>query len=341
MQKNNLRSHAFHTGCTFPSKYLLAAALLAASALSLLSLMTGRYPLTLGLLLKGDTQAVRVFVTLRLPRTGMALLGGFGLGIAGYVFQTVFRNPLASPDMIGVSSGASAGAAFGILFLSSGAFSGALSITASAFAGGLLAVFLTLALGSLAPQKGGASIVLAGVAVHSLAQTFLMILKLLADPEKELSSIEYWLMGSLGAVTLRRLPVSLILGLCSIVGLCLLHRQILLLSLEESESRMLGVPVERLRFAVLLLATLLTASIISNTGLISFIGLLAPHTARLLARDNRFPTFLLSGLWGSILLLAADILARSAGAGELPVSIFTSLLGAPFLIYLVVRSDRP
>ena len=341
MQKNNLRFRSFRTGHTFPSKYLLAAALFMVSALSFLSLMTGRYPLSFGLLLSGDTQAVRVFITLRVPRTGMALLGGFGLGIAGYVFQTIFRNPLASPDIIGVSSGASAGAAFGILFLSSGAFAGGLSVTASAFAGGLLAVFLTLALGTLVPGKGSASMILAGIAVHSLAQTFLMILKLLADPEKELASIEYWLMGSLGAVTLKRLPVSRILGLGCVAGLCLLHRQLLLLSLEESESRMLGVPVEKLRFAVLLLATLLTASIISNTGLISFIGLLAPHTARLLSRDNRFPTLLLSGLWGSILLLAADILARSAGAGELPVSIFTSLLGAPFLIYLVVRSDHP
>ena len=136
MQKNNLRFRSFHTGHTFPSKYLLAAALFMVSALSFLSLMTGRYPLSFGLLLSGDTQAVQVFITLRVPRTGMALLGGFGLGIAGYVFQTIFRNPLASPDMIGVSSGASAGAAFGILFLSSGAFAGGLSVTASAFTGG-------------------------------------------------------------------------------------------------------------------------------------------------------------------------------------------------------------
>lgn len=313
------------------------ATFLVVAALSFLSLMVGKYPLTLSLLLHGDPQAVRVFLTLRIPRTCMALFGGFGLGIAGYVFQTIFRNPLASPDIIGVSSGASAGAAFGILFLSSGAFWGGLPVTLSAFLGGLLAVMLTLALGSLSPGKGSASIVLAGIAVHSLAQTLLMVLKLLADPEKELATIEYWLMGSLGSISLYRLPASLIIGICSIAGICLLHRQILLLSLEDSESRMLGVPTGRLRLAVLFLATLLTASVISNTGLISFVGLLAPHTARLLIKNSRFPALVLSGLWGSLLLLSADILARSVAASELPVSIFTSLLGAPFLIYLVLK----
>ena len=313
------------------------ATFLVVAALSFLSLTVGKYPLTLSLLLHGDTQALRVFLTLRIPRTCMALFGGFGLGIAGYVFQTIFRNPLASPDIIGVSSGASAGAAFGILFLSSRAFWGGLPVTLAAFLGGLLAVMLTLALGSLSLGKGSASIVLAGIAVHSLAQTLLMVLKLLADPEKELATIEYWLMGSLGSISLYRLPASLIIGICSIAGICLLHRQILLLSLEDSESRMLGVPTGRLRLAVLFFATLLTASVISNTGLISFVGLLAPHTARLLIKNSRFPALVLSGLWGSLLLLSADILARSVAASELPVSIFTSLLGAPFLIYLVLK----
>lgn len=350
MRKNDCQIPASCSGCSLWEKRMLTAAFLMTAALSLLSLSIGKYPLTPALLLGGDPQAVRVFLTLRVPRTCMALLGGFGLGIAGNVFQTVFHNPLASPDIIGVSSGASAGAAFGILFLSPGIFSvsspglsfGGLPVTLSAFCGGLLAVMLTLALGSLSQGrfsagKGDASIVLAGIAVHSLAQTLLMALKLLADPEKELASIEYWLMGSLGGISLYRLPTSLIIGVFSALGICLLHRQILLLSLDESESRMLGVSVGKLRLTVLLLATLLTAAVISNTGLISFIGLLAPHTARLLTRSSRFPTLLLGGLWGSLLLLAADILARSAGSGELPVSIFTSLLGAPFLIWLVIK----
>ncbi|MDE6202871.1 MAG: iron ABC transporter permease, partial [Lachnospiraceae bacterium] len=232
--------------------------------------------MTFALLRGGNPQAVKVFLTLRLPRTCMALLGGFGLGAAGYVYQMVFRNPLASPDIIGVSSGASAGAAFGILFLSAGAFSVALA----SFLGGLAAVLLTLALTRLAPGRGQGAIVLAGIAVHSLAQTLLMILKLTADPERELASIEYWIMGSLSGISLYRLPFTAVVCFLCLAGIFVLHRQILLLSVDEEESRMLGVPVGKMRLAVLLLATLLTAAIISLTGLISFIGLIAPHTAR-------------------------------------------------------------
>lgn len=301
-----------------------------------MSLMLGKYPLKAGMLLEGDVQAVRVFLTLRLPRTCIALLGGFMLGASGYVYQMVFRNPLASPDVIGVSSGASAGAAFAILFLPGTAF----FVTASAFAGGLCAVVLSLSLASLARGRGNASVVLAGVAVHALAQTLLMVLKLTADPEKELASIEYWMMGSLNGITRSQLPIPAAICIVGTAGLFLLYRQILLLSVEEDEAHLLGVSVGRIRLLVLLLATLVVTSVISVTGLISFIALLAPHTARLLTRENRASTMLLGGLIGSLLLCTADMLARSVSASELPVSIFTSLLGAPFLLYLLVRREE-
>lgn len=298
-----------------------------------LSLLVGKYPLSLREMLAGNAMHLRIFLTLRLPRGVMAALGGFGLGAAGYVFQTVFRNPLAAPDMIGVSSGASAGAAFAILFLPVGA----VSVTLSAFAGGLLAVGVALGLASLAPARGSGSIVLAGIAVHAIAQTALMALKLTADPERQLASIEYWIMGSLSAVTLRQIPVYCLICALGLIGVFLLHRQIILLSVEDSEARMLGVPVGSMRLVILMLATFVVASVISVTGVISFVGLLAPHIARLLARDNRRPTLLLSGLLGGLLLTAADILARSVASAELPVSLFTSLLGAPFLLYLIVN----
>lgn len=324
---------SFTPGKKHPGAYCVMAALLLLAE-GLFSLFIGKYPLSAEGLLSGDAQAVRVFLTLRLPRTVMAMLGGFGLGVAGNVFQTVFCNPLAAPDMIGVSSGASAGAAFAILL------SGApLAVTLSAFSGGLAAVILALILASLAPGKGHSSIVLSGIAVHSLAQTFLMVLKLAADPEKELASIEYWIMGSLSSISLYRMPVNVVLCCLGLGGIFLLQRQILLLSVDEDEGRMLGVPVTGMRMAVLILSTLVVASIISLTGLISFIGLLAPHIARLLTCDNRLNTLLMSGLFGGLLLLTADLLARSLSSGELPVSIFTSLLGAPFLIALLLRKE--
>ena len=304
-------------------------------ALAAASLMVGKYPLSMDKLLAGNELQWRVFVTLRLSRTIVGLVGGFALGVAGFVYQTVFHNPLASPDIIGVSSGASAGAAAGILFLS-----GAAAVTLSAFAGALLAVVFALALSSLDRSGRNSTIVLAGIAVHSLAQTALMALKLTADPERELASIEYWIMGGLNGISMYSIGANLLLCTICLGVLFLLHRQVILLSAEEGEARMLGVNVGKLRLTVLLIATLVVSSVVSLTGLISFVGLLAPHGARLLTKNNRIGTMFLSGLLGGILLCGADILARSVAATELPVSIFTSILGAPFLIFLIVRGRK-
>lgn len=320
---------------TVKTKVYCAAGVILVIALAAASLFIGKYPLSLEGILSGDAMQVRVFWTLRASRTVAGVVGGFALGAAGFVYQTVFRNPLASPDVIGVSSGASAGAAAGILFLS-----GSAAVTASAFAGALAAVGLALALSSLDRAGRNSTIVLAGIAVHSLAQTALMCLKLTADPERELASIEYWIMGSLNGISGYSIGGSLALCFLCVAFLFLLHRQILLLSAEEGEARMLGVSVGKVRLVVLLAATLAVSCIVSLTGLISFVGLLAPHGARLLTKNNSAGTMLLGGLLGSILLTGADILARSIAAVELPVSIFTSLLGAPFLVFLIIRGRQ-
>ena len=320
---------------TAKNKGCILAAVVLLILLTAASLFVGKYPLSFEKLLAGDALQWRVFVTLRCSRTVVAVIGGCALGVSGFVYQTVFRNPLASPDMIGVSSGASAGAALGILFLPGAAF-----VTLSAFAGAVAAVTIALGLSALDRSGKQQTIVLAGIAVHALAQTVLMILKLMADPEQELASIEYWIMGSLSGISVYSIGGNLILCLGCIGVLLLLHRQVLLLSAEEGEAKMLGVPVKQVRLVILLIGTLTVAAVVSLTGLISFVGLLAPHAARLLNRNNKFGTMLLSGFMGGILLCAADILARSAASAELPVSIFTSLIGAPFLVLLIVRGRR-
>ena len=312
---------------------MLAAALLVLLAAG--SLFVGKYPLSLPLLLAGDAMQWRVFLTLRLSRTAVGVVGGFAVGATGFVYETLFRIPLASPDIIGVSSGASAGAAAGILFLA-----GSAAVTASAFAGALLAVVFALALSGLDRSGRSSTIVLAGIAVHSLAQTVLMCLKLTADPERELAAIEYWIMGSLSGISLHSMGGSLLLCVVCVGVLFLLHRQVVLLSAEEDEARMLGVNVGVLRFVVLLVAPLAVSAVVSLTGLISFVGLLAPHGARMLTKNNNAGTMFLGGLLGGVLLCGADILARCAAATELPVSIFTSVLGAPFLIFLIVRGRK-
>lgn len=300
------------------------------------SVITGQYPLTLKSLLSGDTMSIMVFKRLRLPRAIMGVIGGFGLSISGYIYQLIFKNPLASPDIVGVSSGASAGAALAIVAVSASIP----VISISAFIGAVTALIITLLTAYLVPGRNSYTIVLAGIAIHSVAQTILMFLKLAADPEKQLASIEYWIMGSLNSISRDSLAISFLTTLAGFIIMAMLYRQVLILSTSEEEAVSLGVNVTILRFIILMLATLVVSSIICVTGLISFIGLIAPHIARLLTKRNDIFTYITSGLAGAILLTLADILARSVSTSELPVSIFTSLLGAPLLIILLIRANK-
>lgn len=300
------------------------------------SVITGQYPLTLKSLLSGDTMSIMVFKRLRLPRALMGVIGGFGLSISGYIYQLIFKNPLASPDIVGVSSGASAGAALAIVAVSASIP----VISISAFIGAVTALIITLLTAYLVPGRNSYTIVLAGIAIHSVAQTILMFLKLAADPEKQLASIEYWIMGSLNGISMDSLAIPFLTTLAGFIIMAMLYRQVLILSTSEEEAVSLGVNVTILRFIILMLATLVVSSIICVTGLISFIGLIAPHIARLLTKRNDIFTYITSGFTGAILLTLADILARSVSTSELPVSIFTSLLGAPLLIILLIRANK-
>lgn len=300
------------------------------------SIAVGRFPIDWSSVADQGSMDRRVLLTLRLPRTVMGLLAGFGLGMAGSVYQMVFQNPLASPDIMGVSSGACVGAAWAILFLGGGIWTTAVS----AFLGGMITVVLVLGLSGFVRRQGIAGLVLAGIAVNALTQSVLMLLKLTADPERQLAAIEFWTMGSLADVTgdkVRGIALWILLGCC---GLLLLGRQIQLLALGDEDALSLGVPVAAVRWLVLLLATLVTGAVVSMVGLVSFVGLLAPHIARLLSRSSRPSTMLLSGLVGGCLLLLADMIARSAAGAEIPVSIVTSLLGAPFLFGLLCAKER-
>lgn len=328
----------FKNTYNYRNKIILLSAIQVLLLLAVLvwSVITGQYPLTLKGLLSGDTMSIMVFKRLRLPRALMGVIGGFGLSISGYIYQLIFKNPLASPDIVGVSSGASAGAALAIVAVSASVP----VISISAFIGAVTALIITLLTAYLVPGRNSYTIVLAGIAIHSVAQTILMFLKLAADPEKQLASIEYWIMGSLNGISRDSLAIPLLTTLGGFIIMAMLYRQVLILSTSEEEAVSLGVNVAILRFIILMLATLIVSSIICVTGLISFIGLIAPHIARLLTKRNDIFTYITSGFTGAILLTLADILARSVSSSELPVSIFTSLLGAPLLIILLIRANK-
>ena len=328
----------FKNTYNYRNKIILLSAIQVLLLLAVLvwSVITGQYPLTLKSLLSGDTMSIMVFKRLRLPRALMGVIGGFGLSISGYIYQLIFKNPLASPDIVGVSSGASAGAALAIVAVSASVP----VISISAFIGAVTALIITLLTAYLVPGRNSYTIVLAGIAIHSVAQTILMFLKLAADPEKQLASIEYWIMGSLNGISRDSLAIPFLTTLAGFIIMAMLYRQVLILSTSEEEAVSLGVNVTSLRFIMLMLATLVVSSIICVTGLISFIGLIAPHIARLLTKRNDIFTYITSGFTGAILLTLADILARSVSSSELPVSIFTSLLGAPLLIILLIRANK-
>ena len=328
----------FKNTSNYRNKIILLSAIQVLLLLAVLvwSVITGQYPLTLKSLLSGDTMSIMVFKRLRLPRALMGVIGGFGLSISGYIYQLIFKNPLASPDIVGVSSGASAGAALAIVAVSASVP----FISISAFIGAVTALIITLLTAYLVPGRNSYTIVLAGIAIHSVAQTILMFLKLAADPEKQLASIEYWIMGSLNGISRDSLAIPFLTTLAGFIIMAMLYRQVLILSTSEEEAVSLGVNVTILRFIILMLATLVVSSIICVTGLISFIGLIAPHIARLLTKRNDIFTYITSGFTGAILLTLADILARSVSSSELPVSIFTSLLGAPLLIILLIRANK-
>lgn len=305
------------------------------------SLLVGKYPITpreMADIFRGremDEMAAKVFFTLRFPRTIMAFLAGAGLSVAGSIYQNIFHNPLASPDLIGVSSGANAGAAFAIVCLHGGAGLAA----GSAFAGGLLAVSLAVFLAGAAKRRSAADFVLAGVAVKALSDAFIMTMKYMADPERQLASIDYWSMGSFAGMTSDKLMVAGPLVLFAFMGLILLRWRINLLTLSDDEAQMLGVSVHINRIIVLGLTTLMVAASISVTGSISFIGLIAPHIARMVFGKSDFTTAAASGIIGGFIILVSDIGARSFSASEIPVSIFTSLIGVPILLWLLSRKE--
>lgn len=310
---------------------------------AVVSVCVGKYTITtadIQAILKGEQvqeMTRNVFTTLRLPRTVMALIAGVGLGIAGSVYQIIFKNPLASPDIIGIAGGANLGAAVAIVSVST---SGMIAIAAGAFWGGLIAVVCVMLLVKATRSRSTSTHVLAGIVINAISKAVIMALKYFADPENELAAMEYWEMGTFGNTTLSKLLSILPMFLIGLAGILLLRRQIELMSLSDNECRALGVRLRPVRAAVLALSTLMVGSIISVTGLISFAGLIAPHTARLMLRRNDSTTIIMSGLVGAFVVLTADILARVLYSAELPISILTTVIGVPILIYFLCARGK-
>ncbi|MBN2169415.1 MAG: iron ABC transporter permease, partial [Actinobacteria bacterium] len=304
----------------------------------------GRYHLgpvdVVKLLLKGMGSGVElgpnaaalktVFWSIRLPRSLLAIIVGASLGASGAVFQGVFRNPLVSPDILGVSQGAGFGAAMAIMFLGGTA----IGIQASAFFFGITAVMIAYAISLSSMENSVVVLVLAGVVVSALFMAGLSFLKYIADPYTELPSIVFWTMGSFQGADWHDVIYSLPIVFCGISVLTSLGWRLNVMTLGDEEAKSLGVDVNKMRLFFIAVSTLIVASSISAVGTIAWLGLVVPHIGRYLAGSDHKTLIPFSAILGGALLLLMDTAARTMISSEIPISIITNLVGAPFLAYL-------
>lgn len=319
---------------------LAGGLLLGLAGCVLLALLVGQYPLVPGDLLSAwhgqVSDSAVVLWNLRLPRILAALLIGACLAGAGTAYQGMFRNPLVSPDILGVSAGAGLGAVLGIFFSLS-----LLWVQLLAFLGGLLAVLLVYLLAQLVRRHDPVLVlVLAGVALSTLLGASISLLKILADPYSQLPSITFWLLGGLNGISPADLAGAAPLMALALLPLWLLRWRINLLSLSDEEAAALGLNVLQTRLVLIVAATLMTASAVAISGIIGWVGLIVPHVARLLVGAEFSRLLPVSLLLGAAFLLLADTLARSVAGIELPLGVVTAFVGAPCFLLLLARTGR-
>jgi iron complex transport system permease protein len=280
--------------------------------------------------------AQAVILQIRLPRIVAAAAVGAGLAASGAAYQSLFRNPLVSPDILGVSAGAACGAVVGI-FLSLPV----LGIEAASFAGGLLAV--TIVYGVAAAIRGRDTVlvlVLAGVVIAALFGAGVGLLKYLADPYNQLPAITFWLLGSLAAINPGDLWSLLPAVAIGLVPLALLRWRVDVMTLGEEEARALGLDTRPLRLVVIAAATLMTSATVAVGGIIGWVGLVVPHLARLTVGPAFARLLPVSALFGAAFLLAVDTAARTVSSVELPLGVLTAIIGTPVFLWVLAFGRR-
>ena len=307
----------------------------------IISFAIGRYsisPISLLKALFGFTitaQEKTIIFNLRLPRIIIATFLGAGLSLSGLVYQGIFQNPMVSPDLLGSTSGAGFGAALAILLGLS-----YIEITLVSFLFGILAVSFVLLISSRVRGNPTLTLVLSGMMVSSVFSALISFIKLIADPEEALPQITYFLMGSLSSVRKEDILPVVILIVIAIVPIVILRWSLNIMTQGEEEAKALGVNTKAVRLASIISATIVTATATSLCGMISYVGLVIPHLVRMITGCDYRKTVPASILLGASFLLLVDTISRSIATVELPIGILTSLIGAPFFLYLIVREAK-
>ncbi|MFE5338719.1 FecCD family ABC transporter permease [Isoptericola sp. NPDC056578] len=287
----------------------------------------------------GERLATTVVMDLRMPRVLFGSLAGAALAASGAALQSLFNNPLADPGVIGVSGGASAGAVLAIVALPAAGGS-AWAVPAAAFAGGLLATGLIYALARPGRGTGTSRLLLVGIAVGAACASITGFCTFMADDD-QLRDIVFWQMGSLASVDWTELAIGAVVVAAGVAVLVAMHRRLDMLTLGERQARHLGLDVTRARAVLVVVTALLTAVTVAFAGIIGFVGLVVPHIVRMAFGPAHRALIPMSALVGGLLIVLADTAARTvAPPSEVPIGLFTSALGAPFFLWLVLR-ERP
>ncbi len=275
-----------------------------------------------------------ILFDVRLPRIIIAMLAGASLSVAGATYQGFFRNPMVSPDILGATNGAGFGAVLAILFSLNQA-----GVQMLSFSMGVAAVLLTYFVSKIVERGNGAelALVLTGLVVSALFSAFISMTKYVADPENKLPAITFWLLGGLSDVTKEDIPIVAIPFVAGVVPILLLRWQLNALSFGEEEAKAMGVDAGKVRLLFIVCSTILTASSVSVAGVIGWVGLIIPHISRLLVGPSHNYLIPVSLLIGSSFMLVVDDVARTAFSTEIPLGILTSIIGAPFFLYLLTK----
>jgi iron complex transport system permease protein len=276
-----------------------------------------------------------VVMTLRLPRAVAAVIIGASLSLSGAVYQSIFKNPMASPDLHGVSFGACVGAATAILL----SF-GSAGIQIFAFVGALAAVGITVIIPHLIRNDSTTMLILSGIVVGTLMTSILNLLKFVADTDSTLAEITYWTMGSFATITFDKMLPVLPAIFISILIILLMRFRLNVLSLGDNEARTLGINLRRTRGTFILCSVLLTASCVCVSGTIHWVGLIIPHVARMLVGPDNQKMLPIAMVFGGIFLLVIDLLCRTLTSADLRLGILTGVIGAPFFIFILLKQRR-
>lgn len=318
-------------------------------ALFFASFMIGQYPIDpggvlnvigaklLGFECSEPAMAQTIVWKVRLPRIVAAVLIGAALAVAGAVYQGLFKNPMVSPDILGASSGAGFGAALALLLSLP-----YLAVQGGAFLFGILAVGLAYLICQRVSRGKDAvlMLILGGMVVSTLFSSFTTLVKYVADPDSKLPEITYWLMGSLASVSQRDILLMLVPLAVGTVPAFLMRWRLNVMVFGDEEAQSMGLNVKRIRAVLIVCATLLTAASVAVAGMIGWIGLIIPHMCRFIVGPNYRDLVPMSLLTGGVFLLVVDCLARTLFTTEIPLGILTSLIGAPFFVYLLFKRKK-